>query len=227
MNLMAPGAGEPEIIGSKCRDCKSKKRKVGLLVMRAYCRILVIFLMTGLFLEGQSAMASRHEIDPPFGMGIWKLRMVDYRYSELPTPNYELKISQPEVRNPQSELRPLAASEEEVKRFLDTYIDRYTRKDVDGLLFLFSPRVIQNRQQRLEEIRMAYTSFCDRSDEIGYRLKDVKAEIYENGVEIKAHYELDQLSKKGEKKIWKGPIRWGLVKEDGALKILFLDYQNQ
>lgn len=195
--------------------------------MGTYCRILVIFLMTGLFLDGQSAMASRLEIDPPFGMGIRKLRRVDYRYSELRTLNSELKIPQSEVRNPQSELRPLVASEEEVMKFLDTYIARYTRKDVGGLLFWFSPGAIQNRQQRFEEIRMAYTSFCDRSDEIGYRLKDVKTEIYENGVEIKAHYELDQLSKKGEKKIWKGQIRWWLIKKDGALKILFLDYQNQ
>jgi hypothetical protein len=89
MNLIAAGVWEPEIIGSKCRDCKSKKRRAGLLVMRTYCRILVLFLMTGLFLDGQSAMASRLEIDPPFEMGIRKLRMVDYRYSnpELRTPN--------------------------------------------------------------------------------------------------------------------------------------------
>jgi len=139
----------------------------------------------------------------------------------------ELKIPQSEARNPQLEPRPLVASEEKVKKFLDSYIDRYTRKDVDGLLFLFSPRAVQNRQQRFGEIRMAYTAFCDRSDEIRYRLEDVKTEIYENGVEIKARYELDQLSKKGEKRAWKGQIRWSLIKEDGALKVLFLDYQNQ
>jgi hypothetical protein len=139
----------------------------------------------------------------------------------------ELKISQSPIRNPQSELRPLVASEEEVKKFLDTYIDRYTRKDVDGLLLLFSPKAVQNRQQRFEEIRRTYASFCDQSDEIRYRLEDVKTEIYENGVEIKARYKLDQLLKNGEKRAWKGQVRWLLVKEHGALKVLFLDSYNE
>lgn len=136
---------------------------------------------------------------------------------------FELSALSSEPASP----RPLVASEEEVRKFLDTYIDRYTRKDVDGLLSLFSPEAVQNRQQRLKEIRSVYASFCDESEEIRYRLEDVKTEIYENGVDVKARYELDQLSKKREKKNWKGQIRWSLVKEGGALKILFLDYQNR
>jgi hypothetical protein len=59
-------------------------------------------------------------------------------------------------------------------------------------------------------------------------MNDVRIEIYQNGVEVQARYELVQMLKKsGEKKIWKGDIRWRLVKEDGTLKILFLDYQPQ
>ncbi len=137
-----------------------------------------------------------------------------------------LSISQSQSPNAQAEPRPLIASEEEVIKFLDTYIDRYTRKEVDGLLLLFSPKAVQNRRLGFEEIRAAYASLCDQSEEIRYRLEDVKKEIYENGVEIKAGYELVQLLKNGEKKTSKGRIRWLLVKEDGALKILFLDFQN-
>ncbi len=175
--------------------------------MRATCRILILFSMSCLFLDWQFAMAGQRE-------------------SDLQTPTSERKISQSRTANSQFEPRPLIASEEEVIKFLDTYIDRYTRKEVDGLLLLFSSKAVQNRQQGFEEIRTAYTSFCDRSEEIYYRLEDVKKEIYENGVEIKAHYELVQLLKDGEKKRWKGRIRWLLVKEDGAIKILFLDFQN-
>ncbi len=169
----------------------------------------------------------QRESDLQFETGNRKSQVVNYRYSELQAPTSEPQISQSQTVNPQSERRPLIVSEEEVKKFLDAYIDRYTRKDVDGFLFLFSPRAVQNRQLGFEEIRMAYVSFCDQSEEIRYRLEDVKEEIYENGVEIKARYELVQLLKNGEKKRSKGQIRWLLVKEDGALKILFLDFQNQ
>ena len=119
-------------------------------------------------------------------------------------------------------------TEEEVRRFFANYIKRYTQKDLDGFLSLFSSRVLQNRQDGLERIRKIYANFFDQSQEIDYRMNDMRREIYQNGVEVKARYELVQVLKKGgAKKIWRGDIRWTLVKEDGALKILSLDYQNQ
>ncbi len=48
------------------------------------------------------------------------------------------------------------------------------------------------------------------------------------GVEIRARYELGQVLKEGgERKVWKGEIRWILVREEEKLKILSLDYQHQ
>jgi hypothetical protein len=38
---------------------------------------------------------------------------------------------------------------------------------------------------------------------------------------------LDQLLKGGERKRWRGDIRWVLVRENEDLKILSLDYQGQ
>jgi ketosteroid isomerase-like protein len=123
---------------------------------------------------------------------------------------------------------PLIATEEDVRKFFADYIKRYSQKDLDGFLSLFSPRAIQNRQDGLERIRKIYANFFNQSQEIDYRMNDIKTEIYQNGVEVKARYELLQVLKKGGgKKAWRGDIRWVLVKEDGALKILSLDYQPQ
>jgi hypothetical protein len=123
---------------------------------------------------------------------------------------------------------PLIATEEEVRQFFANYTERYTQKDLDGFLSLFSPRAVQNRQDGLEGIRKIYGNFFKQSQEIEYYIDDIKIEIYQNAAEVKARYELVQLLKKsGEKKIWRGDIRWTLVKEDGALKILSLDYQPQ
>ncbi|NWF92727.1 MAG: DnaJ domain-containing protein [Syntrophaceae bacterium] len=121
---------------------------------------------------------------------------------------------------------PLIATEEEVKEFFAIYADRYTRKDLEEFLSLFSQRAVQNHQYRFEKIREIYTEFFNRSREIRYYIENTGIEIYQNGVEAKARYEIHQtLNKRGEKKIFKGLIRWALVKEHGALKILSLDYE--
>jgi len=123
---------------------------------------------------------------------------------------------------------PLIATEEEVRRFFFNYTERYTQKDLDSFISLFSSRAIQNRQDGLEGIRKIYGNFLKQSQEIKYDIDNIKIEIYQNGVEVKARYELVQMVKKsGDKRIWRGDIRWSLIKEDGALKILSLDYQHQ
>jgi hypothetical protein len=123
---------------------------------------------------------------------------------------------------------PLIATEEDVRQFFANYIERYTQKDLEGFLSLFSPRAVQNRQDGLERIRKIYSNFFNQSQEIEYHMNDIRSEIYQNGVEVKARYELVQVLKKGGgKKIWRGDIRWTLVKEHEALKVLSLDYQHQ
>jgi len=123
---------------------------------------------------------------------------------------------------------PLIATEGEVKQFLANYVDRYTQKDLDGFLSLFSSKAVQNRKDGLERIRTIYANYFNESQEIQYQMEDRKIEIYQNGVEVKARYEINQILRQGgEKKVWKGNLRLVLVKENGALKILSLDYQPQ
>ena len=123
--------------------------------------------------------------------------------------------------------KPLIATEKEVNQFFVNYIDQYTQKDIEGFLPLFSSKAIQNQKDGLGGIREIYNDFFNQSQELQYRIEDMKIEIYENAVEVKARYEVDQKLKGGGEKLWKGHIRWVLVKEDGALKILSLDYQHR
>jgi curved DNA-binding protein CbpA len=120
------------------------------------------------------------------------------------------------------------AKEEEVRHFFTNYIDRYNRKDIEGFLSLFSSKAIQNQKDGIEEIRKIYTQFFNQSQELQYRMEETKIEIYQNAVEVKARYELHQLPKKGrEKKIYRGHIRWVLVKENETLKVRFIDYRRE
>jgi curved DNA-binding protein CbpA len=123
---------------------------------------------------------------------------------------------------------PAMVKEDDVIKFFNIYIERYTKKDTHGFLSLFSQKAVQNQKDGLQEIRRIYENFFHQSQELRYRMEDVKVEIYENGVEVRAKFEVDQiLRKEREKKLWKGNIQWKLVKEDGALRIISLNYENE
>ncbi len=122
---------------------------------------------------------------------------------------------------------PLLATKEEVNQFFAAYVDRYTQKDINGFLSFFSLKAIQNQKDGLEEIRKNYTNFFNQSLALRYRIEDMRQEIYQNAVEVKARYVINQVLRgDGKEREWSGHIRWVLVKEDGALKILSLDYQH-
>jgi hypothetical protein len=131
------------------------------------------------------------------------------------------------LRAQKKPLPHLLTTKEEVVQFFGAYADRYIQKDVNGFLSLFSSKAIQNQKDGLEGIRTDYTNFFDRSLTLLFRMEEMNMEIYQNAVEVRGHYQIDQiLNKSGEKKILKGNIRWVLGKENGVLKILSLDYQN-
>jgi len=143
---------------------------------------------------------------------------VDYEYSVPPTSAGEKMPDPP----------PLVAKEEEVEQFLSGYVDRYNRKDVDGFLSFFSSKAVQNQRDGTETIRKIYTKFFDDSKTLRYQIEEKKTEIYQNRAEVKARFKVDQTLKKGKKEIvWTGNVRWVLGREDGALKIMSLDYQNE
>ena len=123
--------------------------------------------------------------------------------------------------------RPLA-KEEEVKEFFYNYIDRYNQKDIDGFLSFFSSKAIQNQKDGLKGIRNIYSKLFGQSQELRYQVEGMEIEVYQNSVEVKARFRVDQrLKKPKEEKTWKGDIHWALVREDGKLKISSLDYQNE
>jgi curved DNA-binding protein CbpA len=123
--------------------------------------------------------------------------------------------------------QPLMATDPEIKQFFANYTERYIRRDLDGFLSLFSLRAVQNNRDGWEEIRKIYGDFFRQSKDIKYDLEDTEVESYQNGLKVKARYEITQTSKRRDEiKTWKGSIRWVLIKEEGTLKILSLDYQH-
>jgi len=140
--------------------------------------------------------------------------------------DYQHSIPPTLARESMPEAPPPLAKEEEVKQFFSSYIDRYHQKDIDGFLSLFSSKAVQNQKDGLKQIKNIYTKFFDESRKLRYQLEGMKTEIDQNRVEVNARFRVDQILKKQGEKVWTGSIHWVLAKEDGALKIISLDYQN-
>ena len=146
--------------------------------------------------------------------------------ARFPTdPNSSIEVEEPIV---QPKAPSLIATEEEVRQFFVDYTERYTQKNVDDLLSLFSPKAVQNQRDSFDEIKKIYSDFFDQSQELWYHMEDMKVDIYQNAVEARGRYEVNRiLKKRGKKEVSRGDIRWILVRENGALRIRFLDFRPQ
>jgi curved DNA-binding protein CbpA len=123
---------------------------------------------------------------------------------------------------------PSFASEGEVKKFFASYADQYSRKNIDGFISFFSPKAVQNQKDGYKDIKKIVSNFFDQNEDLQYQLIIQEIAPHQKGLEVKARYELQGVLKKGKEwRVWRGQIRWVLTKEDGALKILSLDYQPQ
>ena len=148
-----------------------------------------------------------------------KLRILSFDYQHSITPTL--------VSENMPEAPPPLAKEEEVKQFFSSYIDRYQQKNIDGFLSFFSSQAVQNQKDGMKQIKNIYTKFFDESRKLQFQLEGMKTEIDQNRIDVKARFRVNQILKKGqEDKVWTGSIHWVLAKEDGVLKIISLDYQN-
>ncbi len=145
-------------------------------------------------------------------------------------PQEKSKINVPEkpkiasIPSPPSSL----ASEREIWQFFESYVNRYNSKSIEGFISFFSPKAVQNQKENFERIRKIYDHFFDQMETVQYQIAINKIETRQNSIEVKAEYQLDGTLSKGRKKQnWRGEVRWVLVRENGALKIVSLDYQPQ
>ena len=120
---------------------------------------------------------------------------------------------------------PPVIMETEARRFIDEYIDQYTKMDIDAFMVLFSRRVIENRMLTYVDIRELYRMTFDNSESLKYDLEVSTIQIYKEGAAVMGRYEVIQALKGSPyKKVYKGNIQWELIREDGVLKIKEINY---
>jgi hypothetical protein len=113
---------------------------------------------------------------------------------------------------------------EETRQFIDEYIARFMKLDLEPFMELFSKRAVENKMLPYADIRDAYQKTIAGSRSIGYRLKIYSIQTYTRSAFVRGRYEIVQILKKGGKTVLKGDIQWDLIRENGSLKIREVNY---
>ena len=120
---------------------------------------------------------------------------------------------------------PPVITETEAQRFIDEYVDKYTKMNIGDCMVLFSKGAIENRMLTYADIRELYQMTFDNSEYLRYDLKVSTIQIYKEGAAVMGQYEVIQALKRSPyKKVYKGSIQWELIREDGVLRIKEINY---
>jgi len=121
---------------------------------------------------------------------------------------------------------PPLAREEEVIQFLTRYVNQYVGRNTEGLMSFFSPQAVQNQKFDYNAIKRMYGKFFDESQKLSYKVNPQTIDITPREAKVRATYLLEQETRSGEIKLWRGNIEWTLIREQGALKVRTLQFQH-
>ncbi|HXX81231.1 MAG TPA: LysM peptidoglycan-binding domain-containing protein [Thermodesulfovibrionales bacterium] len=113
----------------------------------------------------------------------------------------------------------------EIKVFIDQYIQAYELGDIDKFMLFYSKSAIENNSLRYDEIRNVYQKNFENS-RYTYSLRDPLVERSNGNVILTGTYIIKRIVGEPLGGITQGHIRWTLTRENGALKILSVDYDR-
>jgi hypothetical protein len=116
-----------------------------------------------------------------------------------------------------------AVTMEETRLFIDEYVTRFMKLDLDPFMELFSKEAVENRMLPYDDIRSAYKKTIAGSRSIIYRVKIYSIQAFTDSAFVSGAYEIVQAFKVG-KVVFKGNIQWDLVRENGSLRIREVNY---
>jgi hypothetical protein len=120
---------------------------------------------------------------------------------------------------------PPAITEGEVRNFLDEYMSRYMKKDINVFMSFFSKGAIENRLLLYGDIYEIYQKTFDNSDALQYYLEIYSIQIFGQSAYVSGRYKVIQtLKEKNRNKVFQGNIQWYVIRENGSLKIMEMNY---
>ena len=116
--------------------------------------------------------------------------------------------------------------ETEVFLFLSRYIVAYEEGDIMKFMDLFSQYAIENNTLRYSDIRHFYRKNFEEN-RYNYVLKNVRLEKRADPIIVSGDYSIKKASDNDKTIKANGVIRWTLNREEGALKIVRIDYERR
>ena len=115
--------------------------------------------------------------------------------------------------------------EEEIRQFIDRYVDRYKAKDIDQYMALFSEKAVENRMYPYADIRPYYKKVFGETGRFEYYVNLYSIQRFKSNAFAAGRYKIIQTLKGGnDMRTFQGNIQWILIREDGSLKIRELNY---
>ena len=129
--------------------------------------------------------------------------------------------AQAESQAPTADVIP----EAEIRAVIDRYVDRFKALDIDGFTALFSREAVENRARPYPDMVEEYRRTFAMTNQFLYHLDIHAIQSYTKSAFVSGRYEIIQTTKPdNEMRTYQGNIQWTLVREEGALKILRVNY---
>lgn len=115
-------------------------------------------------------------------------------------------------------------TEEEVRRFIDEYVNRFIQLDLEAFMALFSERAVENRALPYADIHQAYQKTIQVSRSIQYEVRILTLQTFPESAFVSGRYRLMQAFRRGGAREFQGNIQWLLIRPDRELKIREINY---
>ena len=130
-----------------------------------------------------------------------------------------------EAQSPGGPGAPDMIMEEEVRQFIDKYVDRYKAKDLDLYMELYSGKSVENRMLSYADIRSQYQKVFAESDQLLYQITLYSVQTRGQRAFVTGRYKAIQTLKGGNMmRTFRGNIQWDLIRENGFLKVREINY---
>jgi hypothetical protein len=116
-------------------------------------------------------------------------------------------------------------TQEEAKQFIEEYIQRFMKLDLDPYMELFSKQAIENRVLPYADIEEAYRRTIQKTHSLLYNMTLYSIEPYTHSAFVRGRYEIVQRLKKKDRVVnLSGEIQFYLIRDNSFLKIREINY---
>jgi ketosteroid isomerase-like protein len=116
-------------------------------------------------------------------------------------------------------------SSAEARELAERFRAAYEARDVDGLMQLFAPDVVENGRQGLDAIAADYRRAFAAMTAVRYRVPDVQVTPENGRATVRGPFVISFQDTAGSAREVRGEVEWQVARRDGRPQIVGLSYR--